>query len=201
MLIYAWAVILLIITPGPGVMTTAGFGAAYGFRPSLGYVLGLFIGTNLVMLAVISGLAAVVLSVPGLRWALMAASVGYLLYLAAKIALAGARISFIAAKAPPGVTGGILLQLMNPKAYAVNTSLISGFNFAPDNLPFEITAKLIITSLIWIPIHLGWLWAGVALHRLDLAPRTQRAINIGMATAMLAVVALATWSALNPRPA
>lgn len=195
MLTFATAVFLLIITPGPGVLTTAGFGAAYGFRQSLRYVLGLFIGTNIVMLAVMNGLAAIVLSVPWLRTVLMIASVGYLLYLAARIAFAGSKISFMEAKTAPGIIGGIMLQAINPKAYAVNTSLITGFNFAPDNLLFELIAKALIINAIWIPIHLSWLWAGVALHRLDLPPRTQRMINIAMACSMLAVVAMAIWSA------
>ncbi|MCR9110226.1 LysE family translocator [uncultured Marivita sp.] len=192
---FALAVILLIITPGPGVLTTAGFGAAYGFRPSLKYVLGLFIGTNLVLLAVITGVAAVVLSVPWVRTVLLVASIGYLLYLAARIAFAGSRIAFMEAKQPPGVLGGVALQAINPKAYVVNTSLISGFVYAPDNLPFEIITKVIIMNAIWIPIHLAWLWAGTILHELNLSQTTQRAINIGMALAMLAVVGLAAWTA------
>lgn len=200
MLTYAAAVCFLIITPGPGVMTTAGFGAAYGFRPSLRYVLGLFIGTNLVMLAVITGLAAVILSVPWLRNVLMAGSVAYLLYLAMRIAFAGAKVAFMEAKTPPGVTGGILLQAINPKAYAVNTSLITGFSFAPNNFAFEMITKAAIMNAIWIPIHLGWLWAGVSLHRLNLPDRTQNRINILMALSMLGVVALALWSAARGTP-
>jgi threonine/homoserine/homoserine lactone efflux protein len=192
---FALAVILLIITPGPGVLTTAGFGAAYGFKPSLRYVLGLFIGTNLVLLAVITGVAAIVLSVPWLRTVLMAASIAYLLYLAARIAFAGSQIAFMEAKSPPGILGGVALQAINPKAYVVNTSLISGFSYAPENLPFEIITKVLIMNAIWIPLHLGWLWAGTVLHELNLSHRTQRAINIGMALAMLSVVALATWTA------
>ncbi len=197
MLTFALAVVLLIITPGPGVLSTAGFGAAYGFSPSLRYVLGLFLGTNMVLLAVISGLAAVVLAIPWLRWVLMTASVGYLIYLAARIALAGSRIAFMEAQSPPGVMGGVLLQAINPKAYAVNTSLITGFNYAPENLAFEVATKVLIMNAIWIPIHLAWLWAGASLHRLDLAPATQRRINFAMAAAMLAVVALAIWSAFG----
>ena len=195
MLTFASAVFLLIITPGPGVLTTAGFGAAYGFKKSLRYVLGLFIGTNLVMLAVMNGLAAIVLSVPWLRTVLMVASVAYLVWLAARIAFAGSRISFMEAATAPGILGGIMLQAINPKAYAVNTSLITGFNFAPDNLLYELVAKAIIINSIWIPIHLAWLWAGVTLHRLDLPPRTQRTINMAMALSMLGVVAMAIWSA------
>ncbi|MFZ8959343.1 MAG: LysE family translocator, partial [Paracoccaceae bacterium] len=115
MLTFALAVILLIITPGPGVLSTAGFGAAYGFKPSLRYVLGLFIGTNLVMLAVVSGLAAVVLSVPWLRVVVMGASVAYLLYLAAKIGFAGAKIAFIEAVAPPGILGVSCYKRLTPR--------------------------------------------------------------------------------------
>lgn len=195
MLTFAAAVFFLIITPGPGVLTTAGFGAAYGFRPSLRYVVGLFIGTNLVMLAVMTGLAAVILAVPWLRVVLMGASIAYLLYLAARIAFAGAQIAFVEARTAPGIGGGILLQAINPKAYAVNTSLITGFNYAPDAFLFEIITKALILNAIWIPIHLAWLWAGVALHRLNLPAARQRQINFAMAASMLGVVGLALWSA------
>lgn len=195
MLTFAAAVFFLIITPGPGVMTTAGFGAAYGFKASLRYLVGLFIGTNLVMLAVMTGLAAVILSVPWLRNVLMFASVAYLLYLAGRIAFAGAKVAFMEAKSPPGVLGGIMLQAINPKAYAVNTSLITGFDYAPDAFMFEMISKALIMNIIWIPIHLAWLWAGVSLHKLNLSDRTQRTINILMALSMLGVVALALWSA------
>lgn len=194
MLTYAAAVVLLIITPGPGVLSIAGVGAAYGFRAGLRFLIGLFLGTNLVLAAVITGLAAIVLSLPAIRTVLMIASVAYLLYLAARIALAGSRIAFIEAKTAPAVGAGILLQVVNPKAYAVNTALITGFEFAPGNLVFETVSKIIIMNAIWIPIHLIWLWTGVTLHRLNLPERTQRLINFGMAGAMLAVVALAIYS-------
>lgn len=195
MLSFAAAVFLLIVTPGPGVLSTAGVGAAYGFRAGLGYVAGLFIGTNLVALAVITGLAALVLSVPAVRLVLMAASVAYLLFLAARIAFAGARIAFIEAKAAPGIGAGMLLQAINPKAYAVNTALFTGFAFYPASLAVETATKLVILNAIWVPIHLGWLWAGVVLHRLDLPEGRQRAINYLMAAAMLGVVGLALISA------
>ena len=48
-----------------------------------------------------------------------------------------------------------------------------------------------ILNLIWIPIHVGWVWFGVTLHRLDLPERTQRLINYAMAASMLIVVGLA----------
>ena len=138
-----------------------------------------------------------IVSLPWMRLVLVGASVAYLLYLAVKIAFAGTKIAFIPAHTPPGVWGGIALQAINPKAYAVNTSLMTGFGFAPNNLAFELVAKILIINAIWIPLHLAWLWAGVALHRLDLPQHNQRIINIFMALAMLGVVGLTVWSSFE----
>lgn len=191
MLIFAATVFFLIITPGPGVLSLAGVGAAYGRTAGLRYFTGLLIGHNLVATATATGLAAIVATDPRVRLVLFIASTCYLLYLAAKIALAGRKLSFIEATRPPGIRGGITLQIINPKAYVVNTTIFSGFPFWPDSLSVEITLKFLIFNAIWIPLHLLWLWAGITLRRLNLPEGQQRAINVGMSLAMLAVVGLA----------
>lgn len=195
MLTFMAAVFFLIVTPGPGVLSAAGVGAAYGFRAGLRYITGLCIGQLIVIVAVVSGLAALVLADPFIRTILLVLSTLYLLYLAARIALAGSKIAFIEAQAEPGIMAGILLQPINPKAYAVNTTLFTGFALYPEAFWLEILWKLVILNAIWIPIHVGWVWAGGALKRMDLPARAQRAINIGMAGSMLFVVALALMSA------
>jgi threonine/homoserine/homoserine lactone efflux protein len=194
MLIFAAAVFFLIITPGPGVLSTAGVGAAYGGREGSRYILGLFLGNLVVMSAVISGVAGIVLAYAPLRVVLYGLSLAYLMYIAFRIAFAGAKIAFIDKVSPPGVIGGFALQPINPKAYAVNAALFSGFVFMPDAPLLETVVKVVVFNLIWVPIHFVWLWAGVSLRRLDLAPRTQRGINIAMALSMLCVVALAALS-------
>ena len=126
-----------------------------------------------------------------MRFVLLAASAAYLLYLALRIALSGTRVAFIETKRAPGLVGGITLQAINPKAYAVNTALFTGFAFWPASLMVETLIKFAIINAIWVPVHLIWLYAGVSLKRLALAERTQLVINVCMALAMLAVVALA----------
>jgi len=190
MLTFAISVFLLIITPGPGVLSTAGFGAAYGFKQSLRYVFGLFLGTNLVFLAVASGLIAVLLSIPSLRIFLLFLSTCYLFYLASKIALAGSNIAFIKAKAPPGITSGVLLQAINPKAYVVNTTFVSGFAFYQSSFAIELIIKFFIINAIWIPLHLLWLYAGTVLHDLNLSNRNQRIINLMLSFSMIAAVVI-----------
>lgn len=196
MLTFAAAVFFLIITPGPGVLSAAGVGSGFGYRPGVRYVGGLFVGNNLVALVVVSGVAAIVFSVPALRTVLVYASAAYLTYLALKIAFSGSRIAFIHAERAPGFANGLLLQAINPKAYAVNTAFFSGFAFWPSSLMSETIIKFAILNAIWVPIHFLWLGAGVTVRRLELGQRTQFAINVVMALSMLAVVALA---ALAPK--
>jgi threonine/homoserine/homoserine lactone efflux protein len=144
---------------------------------------------------VISGLAAVVLAVPWVRIVLFALSTAYLLYIALRIAFAGSSIRFITVQSKPGVLAGILLQPINPKAYAVNTALFSGFAMFPDALVAEALWKLVIVNAIWLPIHVLWVWFGTVLQKLELQPRQHRLINMAMASSMLFVVALAVASA------
>lgn len=194
MLSFALAVFLLIITPGPGVLSTAGVGAAFGTRAGIQYVTGLFVGTNLVAIAVVSGLAAMVFAIPMMRNILLVLSVAYLMYLAFRIAFAGAKIAFIEAENKPGFFSGVALQIINPKAYAVNTTLFTGFAFLPEALFFETLIKFTILNVIWIPIHLLWLVAGSMVDRMELEPHIQFKVNLVMAGAMLTVVGLAIYS-------
>ena len=196
MLAFAAAVFFLIITPGPGVLSTAGVGASYGARAGLFYVGGLFVGTNMVALAVVTGLAAVLLADPILRSVLSVASTAYLLYLAAKIAFAGAKVGFIHPERAPGFRDGLLLQFINPKAYAVNTLMFSGFPLGL-SLAAELPAKFLIMNAIWLPLHLAWLWVGLRIEAMNLTPAVQRRVNMAMAASMLIVVGLSLWKTMS----
>ena len=92
MLTFAAAVFFLIITPGPGVLSAAGIGAAYGFKSGLRYVLGLLIGNNIVIIAVVSGVATLVVTTSSVRSVLFLLSTTYLIYLAFRIAFAGSEV-------------------------------------------------------------------------------------------------------------
>jgi len=185
------AIFFLLITPGPGVLSTAGVGSAFGANAAYRYITGLFIGTNLVALAVVTGVASLMFAQPGLRTVLMYASILYLGYLALRIALAGSHIAFIEKQSPPGIANGIALQAINPKAYVVNTTLFTSFPFSQMGQLHEILWKFVLINAIWIPIHLLWMVAGISLKRMSLPARTQRAINILMALSLMTVVILA----------
>ena len=95
MYIFALAVFLLIVSPGPGVLSLAGVGVAFGWHHGMRYLFGLFVGNNLICFAVISGFLTVFLKNPLVREALLITSASYLFYLALKIAFAGSKIALI----------------------------------------------------------------------------------------------------------
>ena len=194
MITFIFAVIFLLSTPGPGVLSAAGVGAGFGMRAGLRFVSGLFIGQAIVFFAVAFGLATLVLATPWLRIFLMALSFSYLLYLAGRIVLAGSKNAFVNLEGAPGFLAGVLLQPINPKAYAVLTTLLGGFPLFPESYWTEVALKFAVLNMIWIPIHLAWVYFGVFLSNLNLHKSVQRNINLAMAASMLAVVALATWT-------
>jgi threonine/homoserine/homoserine lactone efflux protein len=171
-------------------LTTAGIGAAFGYR----FLAGLCLGGLITMMIVISGLAAIVLAVPALRLVLLFASVGYLVYLAWRIASAGSLVGFKPATTSLGFINGLVLQFINPKAYVVGATLFSGFAFMPEAPVAEVVVKLLLFNAIWVPVHLIWLGAGVKLGSMNLNQRTGRVINMGMAISLLVVVFVALLS-------
>ena len=196
MLIFVAAAILLIITPGPGVLSLAGVGSAFGFRAGLKYFIGLFVGNNLVGVFVISGVGALVLADPVTRTVLLVLSSIYLIYLASTIALSGSNIGFKGYTHKPGIKSGVLLQIINPKAYVVNSTMYSGFLLFENAYFLEVIIKVLIVNTIWIPVHFLWLYIGVFIKRLVLSHSIQRTINYFMAIAMVLVVVLSVIAAL-----
>ena len=197
MFTFALAVILLVGTPGPGVLSAAAVGAAYGFKAGSRYITGLFIGNALVGLIVILGIAALLLANPYLRYILLLCSTLYILWLAKKVAFAGVDIEFHEASSKPGIREGTILQLINPKSYIVNSTFFAGFVIWPSNYTAEVAAKFLVFYAIWYPIHYAWLMLGIKIRQLNLDPTFQRGVNWVMATSLVVVVIIATWSTLK----
>ena len=194
MIAFALACFLLIVTPGPGVLSVAGAGSGFGFNKGRNYLWGLCIGNFLVGVFVATGIAAAVFSVNYLRELLMILSLSYMLYIAFKVAFAGSKVGFINSEEAPLLKDGIMLQLINPKAYVANTVLFSGFDLMLSSLFHEVLIKFIIWNAVWIPMHFAWLFAGVTLKRLNLSPKIQRGINMFMAVSMVLLMLLSLFS-------
>ncbi|MEL6433304.1 MAG: LysE family transporter [Pseudomonadota bacterium] len=194
MLAFLLTVLLLLGTPGPGVLALAGVGAAFGKRSGLGFFAGLLLGHNLISLAVVGGLAAAFLTIPALATGFAVLSALYLLWLALKIGSAGSKFEFAQQSSAPRFLDGILLQAVNPKAYAVSLAVFANFNLDYGSPAVEIVFKFIAFNAVWIVSHGTWLALGVWLKQLGFNARMQSRINIALALALVIAVLLIVFA-------
>lgn len=172
-------------SPGPNTLSLAAAGAAFGARRGLGYLAGLVVGMIAVMAITASGLAGLLFAIPGARPVVLAVAVAYFAYLAWRIATAPPLASEADRGTAPSFPGGILLSLVNPKAYAAMAAVFSGFVLVDGALAIDALAKTMVMTAVIVAVNVAWLFAGSALTRFFHDPGTNRAINVGFAAALV----------------
>ena len=120
------AVVVLVATPGPALLSIVAVGAAFGFRVGIVYVAGVILGANVVSLLAVSGLFALIAAFPKLHLLFTTISVSYLFYIAYRIAISKVGLEKQSKPANIGFFDGIVIQLFNPKVYVVALALFSG---------------------------------------------------------------------------
>ena len=173
------ASLLVMGSPGPSTISVTAVGAAFGLRRSIAYTSGLIAGTVLVLVAVATGVVAMLLALPRIAPVLLVASVGYTLYLAVRIATAPPLAMHDASRDAPSFGGGCLLALANPKAYVAIAAVFTG-----SGLPASV--KIVVLAGLVVLIHGAWLAAGTAFGRVLRDPLWSRRINVSLAAALVA---------------
>ena len=194
MLTFTIAIFLMIITPGPGVLSLAATGSGFGWKAGVLYLAGLFIGTNTVLVFVVTGFKGFLFEIPWVEPIFLIISLSYLTWIAWRIASAGNEIKFKKSKNEPTFFEAIFLQIINPKAYLVNGILFAGFPLKNFSLQQEVLIKALIINLVWIPVHFFWLWLGIKLRQWGLNKGKQAIVNKVMAFCLLVVIGLASFS-------
>ena len=197
MVTYVIISFLMMVTPGPGVLSLAGVGAGFGWRVGIMYLIGLFLGTNGVALLVVLGFKQFLFKMDGVELTFLFLSLSYLSFLSWRIATSDNKTGFKQSFKSPKLYEGVFLQFVNPKAYVVQGHLfiVLSLGILPYNL--EIITKFIIVNSIWIPIHFLWLWLGISLKKWSLASNKQIWVNRSMGLALFAVVILSGIMELN----
>ena len=117
---------VLLGTPGPATISLLYSGINYGFKKSLPYFLGIIIGFFCNLLIAAFGISAILeyqLIYNILKYTLLL----YILYLAYKIATSTPFVENTESK-PLLFSQGLLLNLLNPKAYIAVVSILSQFS-------------------------------------------------------------------------
>ena len=197
MVAYIIVSFLMMVTPGPGVLSLAGVGAGFGWRVGIMYLIGLFFGTNGVALLVVLGFKQFLFEIDGVELTFLFLSLSYLSFLSWRIATSDNKTGFKETSKAPKLYEGIFLQFVNPKAYVVQGHLFVVLSLGMASYNLEILTKFLIVNSIWIPIHIFWLWLGISLKKWSLASKKQIWVNRGMGLALFAVVILSGIMEIN----
>ncbi len=112
-----FASLAIMGSPGPATISLVAAGSAYGVRRSFAYLVGIIVGTTIVLVAVATGITVALLAVPAIGSVLIGISAAYILWLAYHIATAPPLSEQTAASDAPSLGGGVLLGVANPKAW------------------------------------------------------------------------------------
>jgi len=173
------------ITPGPNNLMLMSSGANFGFQRTIPHMLGVGIGFVLMIILVGAGLMQVFDAFPISYDMLKVFSICYLLYLAYKIANAGAPETNGQTDAVPFTfLQAASFQWINPKAWTMALTAISIYS---PNRSFD--------SILWVALAFGivnlpsvsvWTVLGQQLRRLLKSPQRLKAFNFTMAGLLLA---------------
>lgn len=174
-------------TPGPNNMMLVASGAHHGYRRTLPAILGINAGGAVQTFVTCLGLGVLFMRWPLLHAALKLAGTLYMLWLAWKLAGAGA-----AQDRPPerlGFAEAALFQAVNPKSWLKAITLASVF--MPPQLGIVQGALLVsgVAALIGFPCVSMWALFGSWIGRFLSSPSRRRFFNAIMA-ASLAVLAV-----------
>lgn len=147
------------ITPGPNNLMLMNSGASFGFRSTIPHLLGVVVGFTLMIILVGLGVMQVFIRFPLSYDILKVVSVGYLLYLAYKIALSTSTPVNESSKAKPlTFIQASLFQWVNPKAWTMALTAIS--IYAPSKSFMSVLLIALIFGLINLPCIGSWIVLG-----------------------------------------
>ncbi|MCU1716186.1 LysE family translocator [Pseudomonas sp. 5P_3.1_Bac2] len=174
------------ITPGPNNMMLLASGVNFGVRRSLPHMLGISLGFMLLVAAVGLGLGQLFAQVPLLYSVLRYVGAAYLLYLAWKIARAGAPDSRGESSAKPfSFIQAAAFQWVNPKAWIMAIGAITTYT-PQEHFTTNVLLIAVLFALVNAPSVGLWTIAGSLLRRWLDKPLVLRVFNVGMALLLVA---------------
>lgn len=188
-----WMIIIfssaLLGSPGPATISLAASGAVFGFKKTIIYYLGVCTGFCFNVLISALGLGVIFQKYPEVYIVFKYTSLAYIFYIAYKIFTA-----------PPidkrdtnnslGFFDGVMLNILNPKAYIAVIAVISQFAYDTARLTSQIFILGVICILTVIFFNICWTSLGSFMNKMFQTPKTSKWINRGLAVALVVSVLL-----------
>ena len=114
-------------TSGPNTTLSTALAANFGLRRAMRFVCAVPVGWGLLFMLCAVGLGSLVVAQPALRWGILSGGVGYLLWLAWRLAGSGSLAQVDASRLNVTFSQGVLLQFLNIKAWMLALSVVAGW--------------------------------------------------------------------------
>ncbi len=185
------ATVLLFASPGPAPLALAAVGAVYGFRRGIPFLLGILAGLAIAISLGAAGIAVLFDTWPASRLAMQVIGGIYIVYLAAKIATAPALDNNTTGQSSGSLfRDGLILNLLNPKAYAAFVAIYSQFLLPLSSNAKSVVATALATFCLATIIDIVWLSLGGALRPVFESPSRARPTRIVFGVLMVLAVVL-----------
>jgi len=175
-------------SPGPATISLVAAGSAYGVRRSVPYLIGIIVGSTIVLAAVATGITAALLAVPVIGSIVVWISAAYIVWLAYRIATAPALSEPSATRGAFSLTDGALLGIANPKAWVAIATVFASAHLA-DSLTMDAAAKFAVLIAMIVVICTTWLVGGTSITPLLRDSRRARIVNAALAAALIGATA------------
>jgi threonine/homoserine/homoserine lactone efflux protein len=171
------------VTPGPNNMMLLASGVNFGLRRTVPHMLGISLGHALMVFLVGLGLASMFKAWPTALTLLKLASVAYMLWLAWKIAQAGAPGEGRGSAQPMTFLQAAAFQWVNPKAWAMALGAVAAYVPNPSIGAYAVVA--VVFAAVNLPSVTIWAAAGQAVRRWLEGPGRLRVFNWTMAVLLV----------------
>ena len=176
------------ITPGPNNLMLTSSGVNYGFRRTMPHFLGVYFGFLFMLSLVCLGLGSVFKIYPQIQDVLRYVGSAYLLYLAYRIARAGA-VNNKETEKPFSFFEAAMFQYVNPKAWMMAGTIASTFIVGNGNIYLDAAFAVGAHGLVSFPCVISWVLFGSLIGKFLNNPQLRKIFNFSMA----GLLVLTTW--------
>ena len=171
----------MCLTPGPNVVMVTASAANFGFRRAIPHMLGITLGFGFLVVAVGFGLAGLFHAEPHLHRVLKYVGAAYLLYLAWRIAQAGAAGGDASRAKPINFVEAVLFQWINPKGWVTAVGALAAYTTVGGDMVWQTSVIASVLAAACFASVVIWAGFGAAIARFLGNPRARMAFNWLMA--------------------
>lgn len=179
--------LVMTATPGPNNMMVLAAAARAGLLGAMPLIAGIACGSALQMATVGAGLGAVIAASPEIQIMMTVAGVGFLLWIAMKIAVSGPLSKEGIDETPVGFWTGAVFQWINPKAWAVTTGAVVTY-LPMESASADILIAVLTLALASVVTLLIWASSGALLQKFLRRPKFAAIFNVVAALLLVAAI-------------